>query len=76
MGDTSFTNPYAFNLWDTGYTGGDKTLPYLNVEREHALYLGIRGVRFLLYFPDFLHVQLRVFHRLAARHRSGYSFRL
>lgn len=48
--------------------GGDKTLPYLNVGREHASYLGIRGVRFLLHFPDFLQTQLRVFHRLAARH--------
>ncbi|MBN1293997.1 MAG: phosphoenolpyruvate--protein phosphotransferase [Candidatus Latescibacteria bacterium] len=46
--------------------GGDKILPYLNIGVEHASYLGMRGVRFLLNFPDFLHKQLRVFYRLSS----------
>ncbi len=57
--------PVVLRLADIG---GDKTLPYLSVGWEHASHLGVRGVRFLLRFPDLLRTQLRVFYRLAAVH--------
>lgn len=41
--------------------GADKILPYLNVGSEHSSQLGVRGVRFLLRYRDFLRLQLRVF---------------
>ncbi len=41
--------------------GADKTLPYLNVGSEHSSQLGVRGVRFLLRYREFLRLQLRVF---------------
>ncbi len=49
--------------------GGDKKLPYLNVGREHNSQLGIRGVRFLLHYPDFLRKQLRICLRLSGKYR-------
>jgi len=55
--------PVVLRLADIG---GDKTLPYLNIGREHASHLGVRGVRFLLRFPELLRTQLRVFYRLGA----------
>lgn len=48
--------------------GADKVLPYLNVGREHSSSLGVRGIRFLLRYPEVLEAQLRVFLRLASRY--------
>ncbi|MFP4164296.1 MAG: phosphoenolpyruvate--protein phosphotransferase [Chitinispirillaceae bacterium] len=48
--------------------GGDKTLQYLNVGAEHSSQLGVRGVRFLLMYRNFLRLQLRVFCMLSKIH--------
>lgn len=40
-------------------TGGDKALPYLDLEPETNPYLGVRGVRLTLERPDLFEAQLR-----------------
>ncbi len=45
--------------------GGDKLLPFLNHTNISEPLMGLRGVRFLLKFPDLLFTQLRSFLRLS-----------
>jgi len=45
--------------------GGDKNIPELDLPSESNPFLGRRGVRLLLEYPDLLRTQLRVFLRLA-----------
>jgi phosphoenolpyruvate-protein phosphotransferase len=44
--------------------GGDKQLPYLRMS-EHNPFLGLRGVRFLLHYPDLLIPQLEALCQLS-----------
>lgn len=46
-------------------TGGDKPLPYVDVPREPNPFLGRRGVRFLLAYPELMRTQCRALLRLA-----------
>ncbi len=46
--------------------GGDKTLPYLDLNEKIDSPLGLRGVRLLLKFSNLLETQLKVFLRLSA----------
>jgi phosphoenolpyruvate-protein kinase (PTS system EI component) len=45
--------------------GGDKTIPWLDLPDEPNPFLGRRGIRLLLEYPELLRTQLRVFLRLA-----------
>jgi phosphotransferase system enzyme I (PtsI) len=47
-------------------TGGDKSMPWLDLPHEPDPFLGRRGVRFLLAWPELLRAQLRVLLRLSA----------
>lgn len=57
--------PVSVRLLDTG---GDKPLPYLSVPSEPDPFLGRRGVRFLLDYPELLDVQLRALVRISREH--------
>lgn len=50
-------------------TGGDKTMPWLDLPHEPDPFLGRRGVRFLLAWPELLRTQLRVLCRLSEEFR-------
>lgn len=45
--------------------GGDKNLPFLNTPYEENPFLGRRGVRFLLKFPDLLKTQMAALFKLS-----------
>jgi phosphocarrier protein FPr len=55
--------PLTVRLLDAG---GDKPLPYLDLQREANPCLGVRGVRLLLDAPDLLETQLRAVLRAGA----------
>lgn len=57
--------PITIRLLDVG---GDKNLPYLKLPGEANPFLGRRGVRLLLDYPDLLQLQLRVILRLSHEH--------
>jgi phosphoenolpyruvate-protein phosphotransferase len=48
--------PVTVRLLDLG---GDKPLPFLKLPPEDNPFLGLRGIRFLLQYPDLLDTQLR-----------------
>ena len=48
--------PLTVRLLDLG---GDKPLPFLKLPPEDNPFLGLRGIRFLLQYPDLLDTQLR-----------------
>ncbi|HAX86707.1 MAG TPA: phosphoenolpyruvate--protein phosphotransferase, partial [Cyanobacteria bacterium UBA11370] len=52
--------------------GGDKPLPYLNLEPETNPFLGWRGIRLLLDYPELLKTQLRAILRAS----YGYSIKI
>jgi len=54
--------PITVRLLDVG---GDKTLPFLSLPEEPNPFLGRRGIRLLMEYPDLLRAQLRTFLRLA-----------
>ncbi len=45
--------------------GGDKSLPYLNLNKERNSFLGLRGIRFLLKHKDILKTQIKAMLRLS-----------
>jgi phosphoenolpyruvate-protein phosphotransferase len=57
--------PVSIRLLDIG---GDKPLPYLPLPGEPDPFLGRRGVRFLLDYPELLDVQLRALVRISREH--------
>jgi phosphotransferase system enzyme I (PtsI) len=57
--------PITVRLLDAG---GDKELPCLRLPAEPEAFLGRRGVRLLLSYPELLQTQLRALLRLAERH--------
>jgi phosphoenolpyruvate-protein kinase (PTS system EI component) len=57
--------PITIRLLDIG---GDKFLPYLPLPLEQNPFLGLRGVRLLLAYPELLSIQLRALLRLSQEH--------
>ncbi len=55
--------PITVRLLDAG---GDKELPFLNLPTEPNPFLGLRGIRLLLAYPELLDTQLRALLRLSA----------
>jgi phosphocarrier protein FPr len=53
---TIFPHPVIIRTLDIG---GDKPLPYVNLQPEANPFLGLRGIRFLLDCPNLLKTQLR-----------------
>jgi phosphoenolpyruvate-protein phosphotransferase len=54
--------PVTVRLLDLG---GDKPLPFLKLPPEDNPFLGLRGIRFLLQYPDLLDTQLRALWQLS-----------
>jgi phosphoenolpyruvate-protein phosphotransferase len=54
--------------------GGDKELPYLDIERENNPFLGVRGLRLCLSHLDLFKPQLRAALRAGAGHRLRLMF--
>ncbi|WP_376794167.1 phosphoenolpyruvate--protein phosphotransferase [Thermogemmatispora sp.] len=46
--------------------GGDKQVPYLQLSAEDSSFLGLRGIRLCLAYPDLFVTQLRALYRAAA----------
>ncbi|RAQ94900.1 phosphoenolpyruvate--protein phosphotransferase [Thermogemmatispora tikiterensis] len=46
--------------------GGDKQVPYLELSAEDSSFLGLRGIRLCLVYPDLFVTQLRALYRAAA----------
>ncbi|WP_017720422.1 phosphoenolpyruvate--protein phosphotransferase [Kamptonema formosum] len=65
------TRPLTVRTLDAG---GDKPLPYLNLEQEANPFLGWRGIRLLLDCPDLLKTQLRAILRASAGHEIKVMF--
>lgn len=57
--------PVTIRLLDIG---GDKPLPYLPLPSEQDPFLGRRGVRFLLDYPNLLDIQFRALLRVSREH--------
>jgi phosphoenolpyruvate-protein phosphotransferase len=57
--------PVILRLLDAG---GDKNVPFLNVQPEQNPFLGRRGIRLLLEHEDLLNIQLRALLRLSTNH--------
>lgn len=57
--------PVTVRLLDIG---GDKPLPYLPLPSEQDPFLGRRGIRFLLDYPNLLDIQLRALLRVSREH--------
>jgi phosphoenolpyruvate-protein phosphotransferase len=55
-------SPITLRLLDVG---GDKAVPWLDLPHESNPFLGRRGIRLLLDFPELLSVQLRTFLQLS-----------
>ena len=62
--------PVTVRLLDAG---GDKPVPWLDLPPEGCPFLGRRGIRLLLEYPELLDHQLRAFLRLVQR---GYDLRI
>ena len=52
--------------------GGDKDLPFINLPDDPSPFLGRRGIRLLLHYPDLLHTQLQAILSLS----NNFSFRI
>jgi phosphoenolpyruvate-protein phosphotransferase (PTS system enzyme I) len=57
--------PVTVRLLDLG---GDKPLPFLKLPPEDNPFLGLRGVRFLLQYPDLLDTQLKALWQFSREH--------
>ena len=57
--------PVTVRLLDLG---GDKPLPFLKLPPEDNPFLGLRGIRFLLQYPDLLDTQLRALWQFSREH--------
>ena len=57
--------PCIIRLLDVG---GDKKLPYLKLSSEQSPFLGRRGIRLLLAYPELLNVQVRALLRLSEKY--------
>ena len=54
--------------------GGDKPLPFLPQPEEHNPYLGVRGIRLLLQYPEFLLAHLKAILSAGAGRNLGVMF--
>lgn len=54
--------------------GGDKCIPYLDIEREENPFLGERGIRYCLNHPELFKVQLRAILRAGVAHNLKIMF--
>jgi phosphoenolpyruvate-protein phosphotransferase len=54
--------------------GGDKSIPYLNLEQESNPFLGVRGLRLCLQRPELFKPQLRAALRASPGHRLRIMF--
>lgn len=54
--------------------GGDKPAPYLNMPAEMNPFLGVRGLRLSLAYPDLFEIQLRALLRAGAGHNLKIMF--
>jgi phosphoenolpyruvate-protein phosphotransferase/dihydroxyacetone kinase phosphotransfer subunit len=68
-----FPHPVIIRTLDIG---GDKPLPYLNLQPEANPFLGLRGIRFLLDCPNLLKTQLRAILRASYRQQIKVMFPL
>lgn len=73
IAQTFFPHPVIIRTLDIG---GDKPLPYLNLQQEANPFLGLRGIRFLLDCPELLKTQLRAILRASYRQQIKVMFPL
>jgi len=71
IAQTFFPHPVIIRTLDIG---GDKPLPYLNLQQEANPFLGLRGIRFLLDCPDLLKTQLRAILRASYKQQIKVMF--
>ncbi len=71
IAQTFFPHPVIIRTLDIG---GDKPLPYLNLQQEANPFLGLRGIRFLLDCPELLKTQLRAILRASYKQQIKVMF--
>ncbi len=54
--------------------GGDKQLSYLEMKNEQNPFLGVRGIRFSLKYPQLLKTQIRALYRASVHGKLGVIF--
>lgn len=71
IGDAFGTKPVVIRTMDIG---GDKGLPYLQMEQEENPFLGLRGLRFCLKNPEIFKTQLHAIFRASVGHNLKIMF--